>query len=251
MKASFFYSRRIYLFFSFLLLLVASFLSFVLPPETRSIIPHTEIVIPCINSLCALLALFFIFKPDYYKGQYAVLFLQSISTIMTGYETLGIFLYMSLIILLLCDGQFKKNIHRKIAFLISIWALSILSLIPFGWNRVLLSYFTLLFFIAFYNFIYIKLRYMLSPLLPKKKEDGSKLFPPPGSNLKLEDYGVSERQKVFAMDCINENLSYKEISQKHFVSISTVKAEMACLFKCLGVKNREDLRFFLFQYNLI
>ena len=45
-------------------------------------------------------------------------------------------------------------------------------------------------------------------------------------------------------DYLMEGVTYKDLVEKYYVSLSTVKAEMARAFKTFGVNNKEDFRFF-------
>ena len=45
-------------------------------------------------------------------------------------------------------------------------------------------------------------------------------------------------------------MSYKEISEKYYVSISTVKKIFAEVFKIFNVSNIEELRILLLQYQV-
>lgn len=125
-------TERIFLIFSFIILMIATVLSFILPAETRSVIPYPKITIPFINTICTILCFLTIFKMNWYMLQYAILFIESICTILTGYELLGIFLYSAFLIKLFVNGFFVKKLFPKIIILILIWLITILGLIPFG-----------------------------------------------------------------------------------------------------------------------
>ena len=49
---------------------------------------------------------------------------------------------------------------------------------------------------------------------------------------------------------MRNKLSYKELSEKYFVSISTVKKIFADIFKIFNVSNIEELRLLLLQYQV-
>lgn len=206
--------------------------------------------IPIINTASALACLLALVKTEWHGLQYAVLFIQAVSTILTGYETLGIFLYSSLIILLFCNRFFVKNRYLKAAVLGGIWLITILGLIPFGWPRVILAYTTVFFFCTFYYFIYKKMERMLVQLLPPSKVRTSVSLPEPGTQIDLKDFGLSERQIQFVGDYIKCGISYNDLSEKYMVSLSTVKSEMAKAMRQFGVKSKEDMRILLLQYKL-
>lgn len=245
-----FSAERIFLIFSFVFLSAAATLSFVLPAETRTLIPFPEITVPAVNTISALVCFFLIFKTRWQIPQYAILFVQAIFTIFTGYEIIGIFLYSALIIKLFCNGFFKNHLILKAFGIIFIWLVSILGLIPFGWSRLILAYASIFFFCTFYYYIYRKLENQLSNFLPPSKVETQINLPEPGTKIHLEDFGLSERQIEFVSDYIKNGITYKEIAVKYIVSLSTVKSEMAKVFKKFGVSSKEDLRILLLQYKL-
>ena len=59
-------TERIFLIFSFIILMIATVLSFILPAETRSVIPYPKITIPFINTICTILCFLTIFKMNCY-----------------------------------------------------------------------------------------------------------------------------------------------------------------------------------------
>ncbi len=244
-------SERIFLIFSFIILLTASIISFILPAETRSIIPYPQIAIPLINSICALLCFITIFKISWHKLQYTILFVESLCTILTGYEILGIFLFSALLIKLFVNRFFVKHVYSKMMCLLIIWIISILGLIPFGMERVFLSYATICFFCTFYYHIYKKMEDDLKKYIPPVAIESKIKLPQHGEKIYLSDYNFSERQIKILEEYLKYGSSYKTISDKFFVSISTVKTEMSKIQKKFGVKNREDLRVLLLQYEII
>lgn len=241
---------RVFLFFAFLVLVTASILSFILEPEYRTIIPFPKYSIPVINTSSALLCLLALINPKWHWSQYLICFIQAISTTLTGYEHLGTFIYSALIIILFCNGAFKSKPKLKISIMMSIWILTLLGLIPFGIPRMILAYAVSFFYGAFYYFIYTKLKTMLSPLLPAASVQSSIELPPPGSEISFKDYGLTERQIKFVTEYIKDGVSYNFLVEKYFVSLSTVKSEMASIFRIFGVKNKEDLRILLLQYRI-
>jgi len=74
---------------------------------------------------------------------------------------------------------------------------------------------------------------------------GSKI---PGTELKLSDYDLTERQVNFIYDYINNNLTYNDLTEKYYVSLSTVKKEFADVFKIFGVTKNDELKLLLLQY---
>ena len=108
-----------------------------------------------------------------------------------------------------------------------------------------------IFCFAFYMWIYITLKAKLSCLFPQNvRENNTIIGKPAGSTISLTDYNLNERQRTFVIENIHNKLSYKEISEKYFVSVSTVKKIFAEVFKIFNVSNIEELRILLLQYQV-
>ena len=157
----FYTPEKFMLLVSFIILTVASVLSFFLEPCKTTIIPFPQYTVPFINSFSALFCFFLFFKPSFYKGQCLILIIQSITTTLTGYEILGTFLYFAAILILFCEGYFKNNFKQKILFIIVCWFFVTLGVIPFGFHRFILELAVSLFFLGFYIFLYSKLKDLL------------------------------------------------------------------------------------------
>ncbi len=95
------------------------------------------------------------------------------------------------------------------------------------------------------------LKAKLSCLFPQNVgENNTIIGKPAGSTISLSDYNLNDRQCTFVIENIHNKLSYKEISEKYFVSISTVKKIFAEVFKIFNVSNIEELRILLLQYQV-
>ena len=104
---------------------------------------------------------------------------------------------------------------------------------------------------AFYIWIYTILKAKFSCLFPQNiREINSVIKKPAGSSISLSDYNLNERQISFVLENLYNKMSYKEISEKYFVSISTVKKIFAEVFKIFNVSNIEELRILLLQYQV-
>ena len=71
-----------------------------------------------------------------------------------------------------------------------------------------------------------------------------------GSKIKLEEFGLSERQIKFVKDYLKNKSSYKELSEKYFISTSTVKKDMNDVFTKFNVKNINELYLLLIQFEV-
>ena len=246
------FPSKLFNFFGFIVLLVASILSFILDPCPITVIPFPQISIPIINSLSALFSLYlFFFKPNLYIGQCTVLIVQSVTTTLTGYEILGTFLFFAAILILFCEGFFKTNLKEKIYIIVSFWFITTLGIIPFGWARFVLALAVFLFFFGFYIFLYSKLKDLLSTLLPPDIVTSYVNLPSKGTHIKLSEFGLNERQINILKIYMKTKDSYSKLAYNLCVSVSTVKKEMADVLKIFGVKNINDLYILFLQYEIL
>ena len=243
--------HRVFSFCGFLILSVAFVISLVLPAEIRTWIPCPKIVVPVVNGLCALACIPLLIKPGIKWIEVSVFFVQSFFTTWTGYETLGMFLYSAMIVMLFCYGFFKKYLHRKVLILILIWIVCLSGVIPFGYARCALVYTTFLFMLGFYYAVYSQLKGLLASLLPVQSREAKIRLPQIGAVLNIKDYDLTERQQKLLIDFMHNNSTYRELSDKFYISVSTVKKDMAEILKLFGVKTNEELRQLLTPYEII
>jgi DNA-binding CsgD family transcriptional regulator len=235
--------------FGTMLLFAATLLSIRSGAYYTCIIPYTHFVIPAINGICTLLSLVLLFNPDILQLQITILTIQSVTTTLTGIETLGCFLYAAMIILLFINGFFIAKRTRKIIFFTVVWMTVILGMYPFGWERIVFALAISLFYYAFFSFIYKKLESKLSYLLPPDLIQTTAVkLPEKGSTFSLISCGLTQRQADYTLCCIKENMNYAAISKTYNISISVVKKEISSVCRKFGVQNREMLRVLLLQY---
>ena len=246
----FFTSRRILELFSFLVLSVAFVLSLLLEADPHTWVPAARVVVPVVNGLCAAACLVLICRPGIQQLEIGILLLQSMFTAWTGYEILGTFLYSALIVLLFCHGYFKEHLHRRITLLVAVWLVGLLGVIPYGAARCILAYTTFSFMIAFYYAVYTELKGLLSPLLPVQAAGASVKLPAPGGKIHLQDCGLTERQCQLLREFLANGATYAELAARYYISVSTVKKDMAQVLRLFGVKNNDDLRLLLSQYTV-
>ena len=107
------------------------------------------------------------------------------------------------------------------------------------------------FFFVFGCWIYSLLKAQFSCFMPKNVTENKVLSNlKPGQVLNLSDYNLTERQQTFVFENIHNSLSYKQLSEKYYVSISTVKKEFAEVYKIFCVDKLEELRILLLQYQI-
>lgn len=250
-----FSAARVMCFFAFLVLLCAAVMSYKHPREKQTVIPNQNVTVFVINSVSAAIALALTFKPSVWQAQVSLLFIQAVSTTLTGYNTLGTFLYSAFIILCFANGFFKTKVRLKITCILVAW---IAVLVGYGyyalqWGTrgvmyIHISVATSLFFFAFYFYVYKKLETLLVPLVPVKPLKSDIKLPLKGTTLHLSKYGLTERQIDFVMEYLVSQKTYKELANQFFVSVSTVKKDMTEVFEIFNVQNIKDLHILLLQY---
>ena len=240
--------ERVFLFFSSLFLLVAFLSSLVLPLRYKTFIT-SQTVVTITHGIAFLLSLITLINPII-SLQVIVMMTESVLTIMTGWTQLGIFLFYATLILMFVKERFKSPALAKIIPLTIIHLLSIFACVVLGWVHVFLGLASSFFYLAFFYWIYDILRTKLSCFLPTQTKSNSVIKEKPGDPLHLSDYKISDRQMDFIIDNLHENCSYKDLSEKYFVSISTVKKDFSELFKIFGVTKLEELHLLLLQYKV-
>ena len=246
-------SERVVAVVGFLFLLVATIMSILLDGAPNSIIEKiapTAIVIPLVHGICLLLAVICIIKPNP-TLMITIFLIESELTILTNYEELGIFFFYAALILLLCKDILsnKKKYYVYVIFFFHILTLALTYTHGLTYTLIDIGY--SLFCFAFYLWIYSILKAKFSCIIPQNvRENNAIIGKPAGAVISLSDYNLNERQSTFVIENIHNKLSYKEISEKYFVSISTVKKIFAEVFKIFEVSNIEELRILLLQYQV-
>ncbi len=246
-------SERVVAVVGLVFLLIAAITSLYFNGDQDSIIEKiapTRIVIPAVHFTCILLALILIIRPSYYI-MLTMLLIESELTILTDYQELGIFFFYAAVILILCKDLIVNRSKNKITIMFVFHFITLCLTYTHGVKSMLLALGYSCFCFAFYLWIYSILKAKLSCLFPKNvRENNAVIGKPAGSTISLSDYNLNERQIKFLMDHIHNKLSYKEISEKYFVSLSTVKKIFAEIFKIFDVCNIEELRILLLQYQV-
>lgn len=246
-------SERVVAVVGLLFLLVAGIVSVLLDGDPISIIEKiapTNIVIPVVHFTCVALAIVFIISKNLYF-MIAIFMIESELTILTHYEQLGIFFFYAALILILCKDLLVNKPRNKVFIMFVVHLITLVLSYPHGIQHMLINISYSAFCFAFYLWIYYMLKAKHSCLFPQNvRENNTVIGKPAGSTISLSDYNLNERQITFLMEHIHNKLSYKEISEKHYVSISTVKKIFADIFKIFNVSNIEELRILLLQYQV-
>lgn len=256
-KENFFSPARTMSFFALLVLITASVMSFNHTPSIYVVFPKPEIFVFAINLLCTVCCVFSIVYPKDYRLQCKILFVQGITTALTNFAILGIFLYDSFIILLFCNGGLKTKTKQKLSIIFGIWFVVCML---YGYEcyinyhkywiyLFLLQILLTAFSFSFYMCIYKKLESLLIPLVPQKKITCKNIdLPEPGNEIELSRLGLTSRQAELVKEYLKSQSSYEELSKKFFISKSTVKKDMADTFVKFGVSNIKELHILLIQY---
>lgn len=238
----------------FLFLLAATILGIYLNGDEKSIIEKvadTSIVIPVVHGICALIIFISIFiQKDILI--ITVLLIESTLTILTKYEQLGIFFFYAVILLILCKGSHTRKNKISISILFCIHFITILLTYTHGWHHTFIDLGNSLLCMVFYFWIYILMKEKMSACLPKNIVENEIIInKEPGAVINLSEYNLNERQRTFVLANLNDNLSYSEISEKYFVSVSTVKKVFAEVFRIFNVSKLDELRILLRRYKVI
>ena len=240
--------ERVFTIFSSIFLFVAFYSSLHLELRVATFIP-SQTVVSVIHAVSFVISLVILFYPAIYL-QVIVLLAESVLTTMTGYMPLGIFLFYAIIILMFAKGQLKQKPFASVCPIVIIHIAAIISTYKQSWHFVALGLSSTLFYGAFFYLIYDILKAKLSCYLPSNSMNNTVIKEKIGEALHLSDYNLSERQTNFVLDNLHENCSYKDLSEKYFVSLSTVKKEFSEIFRIFDVKKLEELHILLLQYQV-
>jgi len=237
----------------FIFLLVSCLSSTRLQGDSFSILEYfvpTAKLIPIVHGFCAIVCFILIFVPNFSIITFLLL-IESFLTIETNYEQLGIFFFYAYFSLLYLRGNFEFHKRLKLTLLFGFHVICLMLMLSHGIERWVIAIATSVFYFAFYMWLYAILKEKLTSFLPSNVSNNSSLSGiQQGSSISLSKYGLTERQTLLTLDFFQEGLSYKDLSDKHNISISTVKKEFTEIFKCFSVTRIEELSLLLLQYKL-
>lgn len=237
----------------FCFLVIASITAFLNDGDQNSILEFlcpSKNIIFVTHVICSCYAFFLIFKPSD-VGYVIIMMVESVLTMITSYEQLGTFFFYASLILIICKDLAGNKMGKIIPVLIVIHVLSILLTFTHGLKVTFLSIASSAYSFIFYLWIYKYLKAKLSCFWPKTVTNNEVLKDvKAGNTIKLSSYNLNERQISFLLENLYNNLSYKELSSKYYVSVSTVKRTFMDICKVFKVNNLEELRFLLLQYQI-
>ena len=201
----------------FCFLVIATITSFLNDGDPNSILElicPSKIIIFVTHFLCSCYAFFLIFKPSDI-GYVIIMMVESVLTMLTSYEQLGIFFFYASLILIICKDLAGKKMGNIIPALIVIHVLSLIGTFTHGLKVTFLSIASSAYSFIFYLWIYKYLKAKLSCFWPKTVTQNEVLKDiKVGNTIKLSNYNLKERQMTCVLDNLYSKLSYKELSSK-------------------------------------
>ena len=233
---------------AFIFLSLAFSAAIVLNGDPLSILPYSRAILIVVHGVCAIATFITIFRPSSIM-QIIILLTESFITTITNYEMLGVMFFYCALVIILIKNLLKERVKFRITTIFILHIINILLMYTHGWTRTLITLATSAFFFTFYMWIYSVLKSRLSCVIPSAVTNNKSLKNhQPGSTLHLTEFNLTERQITFVLDFMNQNLSYKALSDKYNVSLSTVKKEFTEIFKIFEVTKIEELQILLIQY---
>lgn len=213
-------------------------------------IPYLNIIYPITHFSCFILGIIILIKENKYV-LFLILQLESFVALTSDYALIGIFLFHTSIFILYVDYYDSKKVNRVIQFCFLIHALVLTYNFIINWEKSILYLLSSILTYFIFKYIIDLLRNKYSCFIPTTVTKQSKLSNiKPGSKIKLSDLGLNERQCNLIFDYVINNLSYNDLTEKYYVSLSTVKKEFADSYKILGVNKLEELHILLLQYQI-
>lgn len=206
--------------------------------------------IPTVHIIVSIIIFILIFKENMII-KFLLFQIESWVAIYTGFEEIGMFLfYASIFTLYLFYFTDKKDFkHVIICFLFHLFFLIINPATNIATKVVNIA--SSIFMMIMFMYFYEVLKNKFSSFIPKAVTLNSNISDKvPGDTIKLSEYNLTERQISFVYDNIIENLTYNDLVEKYFVSLSTVKKEFADVYKIFGVTKLSELQILLLQYKI-
>ncbi len=202
------------------------------------IIPSNSLILQS-NIGISFISLFLIIKPVYIFLWSVMGFTAFFVNIVVGGNLLGLFLYLSSLLILLKYGFFRSKLIFKIIFFILFF------MVPFifqyrKFGLALLKISILNIFIVVMIFI---ATFFLLAVDIKKYFQEKEVY-------SISELNLTKRQYTCFMFAI-QGLNFNQISKKMYVSESVIKKEMTKIYKQLDVKNYTEFLVFVEKYEII
>lgn len=213
-------------------------------------VPYLNLIYPITHFICFILGLIVLFTEN--KHLFFLVFqIESLISLTSEYALIGIFLFHTSIFIIYIEYYEIKKVHNIIQFCFFLHTLILLYNFMIHWEKAFLYLLSTILTYFIFKYITELLRNKYSCFIPTTVTKQSNLSNiKPGNKIKLSELGLNERQCNFLYDYVINNLSYNALSEKYFVSLSTVKKEFADSYKILGVNKLEELHILLLQYQI-
>lgn len=213
-------------------------------------VENLNYIYPIVHFICFILGLIVFIKGN--KNLFfLVLQIESFISLTSDFALIGIFLFHSSIFIFYIDYYNSKKANKIIRLCFLIHSLVLIYNFIIHWESAVLYLLSTVLTYFIFKYITELLKNKYSCFIPTTVTKLSKLVNlEPGSKIKLSDFGLTERQCNFIYDYIIKNLSYNDLSEKYYVSLSTVKKEFADSYKIFGVNKLEELHILLLQYQI-
>lgn len=216
--------------------------------SNNRLIPFSTYVLPTVHGLVFLGTIYICFRYNYLI-QFFLFQIESIVCILSSFGALGIFLFHVAEVIIILNRYEKKDYKIFLITSLSIHIICIVLTIFDSWTYGLVHLFSSLLMMICFLWFYEILKVKFACFTPTSLKNESVLSNiKQGSNIFLSDYGLTERQINFVFDYINNGLNYKDLSDKYYVSLSTVKKEFTDIYKIFNVTKLEELHILLLQY---
>jgi len=249
MKEKTFGIERVVFLVSFIFIGAAFVVTLFAPIDPKSIIPHSREVVLVVHAICSLTCLFLVIKPVF-PVSIAVLLVESGITMNITYEQLGIFLFYVCVILMSAKGKLIDKTVLKLSILFGYHAITLGLILTHGLDKFIIALGSSVLFFVVSLWLYSILKAKVACFMPTSVTDNSVIDKQAGSKLSLSNYKLTDRQKNMILDNLHNNLSYKELSDKYYVSLSTVKKDFTEVFQVFGVTKLEELHLLLLRYQV-
>lgn len=211
---------------------------------------YLNLIYPIAHFTCFILGIIVLIKKN--KHLFFLVFqIESIISLISDFALIGIFLFHASMFILYIDYYDSKKANKimRLCFLIHVIVLCYNFII--NWEKAVIYLLSTIFSYFVFTYIAELLKSKYSCFIPTTVTLQSKLSNiEPGKKIKLSELGLNERQCNFIYDYVINNLSYNDLTEKYFVSLSTVKKEFADSYKILGVNKLEELHILLLQYQI-
>lgn len=238
-------------------LIISSFCSIAFQDEwsNLTILPYHHIVIPVVHILSSIICFCVFLFPKKRIFLYIILWLQIILAALTGFETIGVFLFTIFIVLFYFSDSLPAKRKKPIIILLYLlFTILLSSSIVYGKERFPMAVGSTYFFASAIYCIILTYKNKLKAILPLIQQElyisKDITLPKPGDVMRLKEYDISDRQKLILYEVMTNNKTYGEIAIKNNLSLSLVKKDMTSILQYFGCKNASSLKLVLGQFVL-